>query len=112
MINFTKNRQLNRLRMVKKEVQKQISEETNGMRAEEITLFQPGADGRYQKILHSTKYEGSIILDSEEGYRYLTIENRCLNQNGRHQLNQGERLLKKVNLGDVSFITTDLDEIT
>lgn len=52
------------------------------------------------------------MFDNEQSYKYMTIENKQLqsSQGSRQRQSQPLDLIRKLNLGDVSFISTDLHQ--
>lgn len=53
----------------------------------------------------------ALLFDKGESYRYMILENRLIrNQMGSHSV--AEALMRRLDLGEVSFISTDLDPLT
>jgi len=71
----------------------------------------------YYNALYISNGHCSLIFDSEDSYKFMTIENRTVSRSDaiskastKRQI--VENLIKKIDLADVSFVSTDLDQIT
>jgi hypothetical protein len=68
--------------------------------------------------LNITNNQSSLIFDSDDTYKYLIIENKSLDPivasatTSSIRKRQAENLIRKINIGEISFISTDLDQVT
>lgn len=74
--------------------------------------------GNYQNVLSIFNGQSSLIFDSDQNYKFMILENKSLDPviasatTSSIRKRQAENLIRKVNIGDISFISTDLDQST
>mmetsp|Transcript_5079 Transcript_5079/g.7690 ORF Transcript_5079/g.7690 Transcript_5079/m.7690 type:complete len:161 (+) Transcript_5079:888-1370(+) len=119
---FTRNRKLSRQAVITKEIQKQTSEECTGIAVESLSMEALNIFTRqYERPINISRGQGSLIFDSEDSYKFMILENKSLDpqigsatrfETSNKGQRQAENLIRKINLGDVSFISTDLNPTT
>jgi hypothetical protein len=73
LTNFIKNRRINRLPVISKEINKQAHEETTGIQINSLDMT---VDGK--NVLSIANGQASIIFDPEDSYKFAIIENKSL----------------------------------
>ena len=71
--NFIKNRRINRLGIISKEINKQAHEETTGIHVDSLDMIAGS-----ENILSISNGQASIIFDPEDSYKFAIIENKSL----------------------------------
>jgi hypothetical protein len=84
--NFIKNRRINRLGIISKEINKQAHEETTGIYINSLDMRVED-----QKTLSITNGQGSLIFDPEDNYKFAIIENKSLDHSIASASNMNSR---------------------
>lgn len=119
LATFIANRKVGRPAMVTDLIQKHIAEEGSGVEVEALTKDNYDAEKcSYRNELTITGGQAGLIFEPEDNYKFMIIENRTLDLSvsafdyNNQRRKQAENLIKKINLGDVSCVATDLDPVT
>lgn len=110
---FIQNRGSARAKLLAKEIKRQLSQESEGIVLESLSWYETIRDrsgvDRFQPVMQIDGNGAALVLDPCDAYRWMIFENRCI-QSRREQA--PESLMRKIDLGEVSWIATDLDQMT